>query len=198
VTLAVATYQAYLLLHVVAAVVWLGGGLTLSILGTRIAKQRDASRMVAFAKDAEWVGSHVFIPASLLVLLFGFLMIEEGPASFGEFWIQLALGLFGATFLTGSLFLGPQAGKIAKLIERLGENAPEVQQQIRRVLLISRLDLLTLYSVVVVMVAKPTTDDGLLFTVWAIVLALAAAAVVVDHRRDSAGVPDRAPVLAEE
>ena len=70
--IAVATYETYLLLHVVAAVVWLGGGLTLSILGTRIAKQRDASRMVAFARDAEWVGNHVFVPAGLLVLLFGF------------------------------------------------------------------------------------------------------------------------------
>jgi uncharacterized membrane protein len=42
VTLALATYQAYLLLHVVAAVVWLGGGLTLSILGMRIAKAEQA------------------------------------------------------------------------------------------------------------------------------------------------------------
>jgi uncharacterized membrane protein len=195
--LAVATYHAYLLLHVVAAVVWLGGGLTLTILGTRIAKQRDAARMVAFAKDAEWVGNHVFVPASLLVLLFGFLMIHEGPASFGQLWIQLALGLFAATFLTGALFLGPQAGKIAKLIGQLGEQAPEVQQQIRRVLLVSRLDLLTLYSVVVVMVAKPTADEALLFTVWAIVLALAAAAVVLDHLRDGQQAPERAAALSE-
>jgi uncharacterized membrane protein len=189
---AVVTYETYLLLHVVAAVVWLGGGLTMTILGARIAKQRDVSRMVAFARDAEWVGNHVFVPAALLVLLFGFLMIYEGPASFGQLWIQLALGLFAATFLTGAFFLGPQAGRIAKLIEQLGEQAPQVHEQIGRVLLISRLDLLTLYSIVVVMVAKPTADEMLLFTVWAIVLALAAAAVVLDHRRDSAA-PEPAP-----
>jgi uncharacterized membrane protein len=197
VILAIATYQAYLLLHVVAAIVWLGGGLTLSVLGARIAKQRDASRMAAFAKDVEWIGNRVFIPASLLVLLFGFLMIYEGPPSFGQLWIQLALGLFGATFLTGALFLGPQAGRIAKLIEEFGEASPQVQQQIRRVLLVSRLDLLTLYSIVVVMVAKPDSGDGLLFAIWAIVLALAAAIVVLDHRRDSAGEIEPAPALSD-
>jgi uncharacterized membrane protein len=184
--LALASYNAYLLLHVVAAVVWLGGGLTMSVLGTRIAKQDDPVRMAAFARDAEWIGNRVFVPAALLVLVFGFVMIHEGPASFDQLWIQLALGLFGVTFLTGALFLGPQAGKVAKLIEELGVAAPAVQEQIRRVLFVSRLDLLTLYSIVVVMVAKPTADEALLYTIWAIVLAAAVTVVTADHLRRAA------------
>ena len=195
--LALARYDVYLLLHVVAAIVWLGGGLALSILGTRIAKANDPARMVAFARDAEWMGSHVFLPASAAVLVFGFLMIHAGFPAFDQLWIQLALGLFGVTFLTGSLFLGPQAGRIAKLIEQHGEASTEVQAQIRRVLLVSRLDLLTLYSIVVVMVAKPTSDSALLFTIWAIVVAVAAALVVVDHRRESRQTPEHGAALAE-
>jgi uncharacterized membrane protein len=195
--LALARYDVYLLLHVVSATVWLGGGLTLSVLGTRIAKQRDAARMASFARDAEWIGNHVFVPASALVLVFGFLMIHAGFPSFDQLWIQLGLGLFGVTALTGSLFLGPQAGKIAKLIEQFGEESAEVQEQIRRVLLVSRLDLLTLYSIVVVMVAKPTADSPLLFTIWAIVLVVAATLVVMDHRRESRRSPERGAVLAE-
>jgi uncharacterized membrane protein len=194
--LALARYDVYLLLHVVSAIVWLGGGLTLSVLGTRIAKARDAHQMVSFARDAEWMGNHVFLPSSLLVLVFGFLMIHAGFPAFDQFWIQLALGLFAVTFLTGALFLGPQAGKIGKLIEEHGEESREVQEQIRRVLLVSRLDLLTLYSIVVVMVAKPETDNALLFTVWAIVLVIACALVVMDHRRESR-VPERGAALAE-
>jgi uncharacterized membrane protein len=183
---ALASYNAYLLLHVVAAVVWLGGGLTLSVLGARIARQHDPVRMAAFARDVEWMGTRVFIPASLLVLLFGFVMIHEGPASFDQLWIQVALGLFGVTFLTGALFLGPQAGKIAKLVEELGVAAPAVQEQIRRVLFVARLDLLTLYSIVVLMVAKPTADEALLYTIWGIVLAAAVTVVTADHLRRGA------------
>jgi uncharacterized membrane protein len=194
--LALARYDVYLMLHVISAIVWLGGGLALSVLGTRISKQRDPARMVAFAHDAEWMGNHIFLPAGLLVLVCGFLMIHAGFPAFDQFWIQLALGLFAVTFLTGSLFLGPQAGKIGKLIEQHGQESAEVQEQIRRVLLVSRLDLLTLYSIVVVMVAKPETDNALLFTIWAIVLVIACALVVMDHRRESR-VPERGAALAE-
>jgi uncharacterized membrane protein len=194
--LALARYDVYLLLHIVSAIVWLGGGLTLSILGTRIAKAHDPARMTAFARDVEWIGNHIFLPASAAVLLFGFLMIHAGFAAFDQLWIQLALGLFGVTFLTGLLFLGPQAGKIGKLIEQYGEESTQVQEQIRRVLLVSRLDLLTLYSIVVVMVAKPQTDNALLFTIWAIVLAVAAALVVIDYRRESR-TPVSGAVLSE-
>jgi uncharacterized membrane protein len=194
--LALARYDVYLMLHVISAIVWLGGGLALSVLGTRIAKQRDPARMVAFARDAEWMGNHIFLPAGLLVLVCGFLMIHAGFPAFDQFWIQLALGLFAVTFLTGSLFLGPQAGKIGKLIEQHGQESAEVQEQIRRVLLVSRLDLLTLYSIVVVMVAKPETDNALLFTIWAIVLVIACGLVVMDHRRESR-VPERGAALAE-
>jgi uncharacterized membrane protein len=197
VVLALATYDAYKLLHVVAAIVWLGGGLTLSILGTRIAKQRDAARMVSFAREAEWIGNHVFLPSALLVLLFGFLMIHAGFASFDQLWIQLALGLFAVTFLTGALFLGPQAGKIAELIEQHGDESDEVQEQIRRVLFVSRLDLLTLYSIVVVMVAKPDAHSPLLFTIWGFALLVAITLVVLDHRRENRQAPGRGAVLAE-
>jgi uncharacterized membrane protein len=195
--LALARYDVYLMLHVIAAIVWLGGGLTLSIYGTRIAKQRDAARMVSFAREGEWMGNHIFLPAALVLLVCGFLMIHAGFPAFDQFWVQLALGLFAVTFLTGSLFLGPQAGKIGKLIEEHGENSPEVQDQIRRVLPVSRLDLLTLYSIVVVMVAKPETDSTPLFTIWAIVLVIACALVVMDHRRDSRKAPERGAALAE-
>jgi len=197
VVLALATYDVYKLLHIILAIVWLGGGLTLSIYGTRIAKQRDAARMVSFAREAEWIGNHIFLPSSLLLLVLGFLMIHAGFPSFDQFWIQLALGLYAVTFLTGALFLGPQAGKIGKLIEQHGEESPEVQEQIRRVLLVSRLDLVTLYSIVVLMVAKPEPDSPLLFTIWGIVILVVLALMVLDFRRDSRKSPERGTALAE-
>lgn len=183
-TLAVSTYGSFLVVHIVAATVWLGGGLMLNLLGARIAKQGDPARLVAFAKDVEAIGNRVFVPSALLVLIFGFLLIWEGPWGFDQLWIQLALGMFVFTFLTGALFLGPTSGKIARLVGELGVEAPAVQRQIRQVLFVSRLDLLTLYSLLVVMVAKPEADDGLLFTLWGVVLAVAVVWLVAAHRRE--------------
>lgn len=114
-------YEIYLTFHVLMAIVWLGGGLALSVLGWRISLSNDGRAMAGFAKNAEWIGNRVFAPAALVLLVLGFLMIHEGPWSYDLLWIDIALAGFAVTFLTGLLVLGPQAGKIGKLV---GPRAP--------------------------------------------------------------------------
>jgi uncharacterized membrane protein len=191
-TVAVATYQAYKVVHVVAAIVWLGGALAFSALGTRVARSDDPRHVVGFLKDIKVVGDLLFAPAGILVLVFGFLMIHEGHLGFHQLWIQLGLGLFLVTFVSGMLFFGPESARIAKAIERDGPESPEAIRRVRRILLISRLDLLTIYSIAVVMVAKPTAHDGLLFGVWGATLAVLAAAALRSFLR-SGTTPAAAP-----
>lgn len=164
-------YEIYLTFHVLMAIVWLGGGLTMSLLGWRISLTNDGRAMAAFAKNVEWVGNRVFLPASLALLVLGFLMIHEGPWSYDMLWIDIGLAGFAVTFLTGLLFLGPQGGKISKLIDAEGPESPAVKAQIRGVLFVSRLDLITLFAIAGNMLVKPTGDDG-------VILAVAAAAIV--------------------
>jgi hypothetical protein len=57
--------------------------------------------------------------------------------------------------VTGAGFLGPQAGKIKKLTDERGPADPEVQQRIRRVLFVARIDNLLLLLVVLDMALKP-------------------------------------------
>ena len=176
-------YDIYLTFHVLMAIVWLGGGLAISVLGWRITLTNDGRAMAAFAKNVEWVGNRVFVPASLALLALGFLMIHDGSWSYSSLWIVIGLGGFAVTFLTGLLFLGPQGGKIGKLIDAEGVDSPAVTAQIKRVLFVSRLDLITLYAIAGNMLVKPTGDDVAILVAGAVTIVVLAAAVVWSYVR---------------
>ena len=53
------------------------------------------------------------------------------------------------------LFLGPESGRIGKLIDAHGPEHAEVGARIRRILMISRIELLLPIAVVFDMVVKP-------------------------------------------
>lgn len=152
--LAVSTYQWYLMVHVLMAVVWVGGAHAIQLFAARVLKGGDPLRLAAFSRDVEWIGTRVFIPASFLVLVFGFLLVQEADTGY-PFWVVFGLAVFVFTFLSGALFLGPESGRIGKLVDERGAADPEVQRRIKRILVYSRLDLLLLVLVVVAMVIKP-------------------------------------------
>ena len=94
------------------------------------------------------------MPMSIVVLLAGIAMVWYGPYSF-ELWIALALVGIVATALTGSLYLGPTGGKLAKLAQEKGFDDPGVTAMRDRLIVVSRLDYAVLALVVLDMVFKP-------------------------------------------
>jgi uncharacterized membrane protein len=185
----VSRYEIYLTFHVLMAIVWLGGGLAMSVLGWRIVLTNDGRAMAAFAKNVEWVGNRIFVPASLVLLVLGFLMIHDGGWSYSSLWIVIGLAGFAVTFLTGLLFLGPQGGKIGKLIDAEGAESPAVKSQIRRVLFVARLDLITLFAIAGDMLVKPTGDDVAILVAAAVAIAALATAVTWAYVRGGAPEP---------
>ncbi|MDP9070224.1 MAG: DUF2269 family protein [Actinomycetota bacterium] len=151
------TYNVLKALHVLAAVTWVGGAITINILGSRIAATNDGAGLAAFARETAWVGNFVYLPASVMVLLFGVLAVLEGDWSFGDAWVSIGLLGVLVTALTGSLFFGPESKRIARLVESQGVEHPEVRDRTTRILRMGRVDLVVLLVVVVVMVLKPGT-----------------------------------------
>jgi hypothetical protein len=80
--------------------------------------------------------------------------------SWGQNWIVLGLIAWAVSFAVGAGFLGPEGGRIAKIIERDGPESPAAQARIRRILLISRCELVVLLTVIVNMVVKPVGNAG--------------------------------------
>lgn len=148
-------YEFLLFGHLTFVAVWLGSDALMQVLGLR-ARAAGPERTAAFMADVEWVGTRILTPAALLVVIFGVWMVIEEPAwEFSQFWISAGLAVFIGSFLAGVGFLGPESGRISKLIEARGAADVEVQNRIRRVLMVSRVELLFLILLVLVMVTKP-------------------------------------------
>jgi hypothetical protein len=96
--------------------------------------------------------------------------------SWGQNWVVFGLIAWVVSFIVGAGFLGPETGRIGKIIEREGPESPEAQWRIRRTLLISRLELVVLIAVVVNMVVKPVGNAGWF---WGLLAAMAAGLVAV-------------------
>lgn len=142
-------------LHVVAAVAWVGGALTQNILATRLRRANSGPVMSNFAREAEWVGTHVYLPSSLVLLGLGIWMVATEAWDFTDLWIIIGILGIVATVITGAGFIGPTSKKIGETIAARGPDDPEVQRGMDRLLTVARVDLVVLFIVIVDMVAKP-------------------------------------------
>jgi uncharacterized membrane protein len=147
-------YEFALWVHLFGAVIWVGGAVAIQFLALRIMRANDPARLAGFARDAEWIGTRIFLPAALLLLVFGFVLMSEGNWSY-DFWVIFGLVVFALSALTGMAFLGPESGRIGKLIDQHGVEYPEVQARIKRILMLSRIEAVLLVAVVFAMVVKP-------------------------------------------
>jgi uncharacterized membrane protein len=148
-------YSVFRVVHVVLAVFWVGGGLTLTVLGLRAESLDDPREIATLARQAAFVGEKLFAPTGLVVLLMGIALVINGHLGWGHFWIVAALVGYAATFVTGVGVLSPLAKKVDALIESKGAESAEAQAAIKRILLVARVDVTVLLLVVADMTTKP-------------------------------------------
>ena len=143
------------LVHVLAAMVWVGGAVMVQIVAIRAMASKDPVRQATFSADAEWLGMRVFTPASVIVLLAGIAMVLDAGIGFTPTWILAGLGGIAFTIIIGASFLGPESGRLKALISERGGTDPEVISRRDRIFLVSRIDLAVLIFVVAMMVLSP-------------------------------------------
>ena len=148
-------YHALLAVHIVAAMVWVGGGILITLQAERARQARDDDEYVSVAVGAEFWGTRVFIPASLVLLGCGLGMVGVGHIGFGKPFVDIGLAGWTLSFLIGSAFLGPQGGKVKELLAADGSVTPLVIARVNRILWVARVDLVILLVVVVSMAVKP-------------------------------------------
>ncbi len=166
-------YEVLLFAHIALATIWLGGVVMMQLFALRALRARAPERLAQVAADVEWISNRVLLPAALGVFLLGLFLVWDGPWSFGDDWVLIALGLFAVTFLAGAVFFGPESGRIGKLIASEGIESAATQARIRRILALSRADAVVLYLIAYDMVVKPSFDDT-----GAILLGLGVAALL--------------------
>jgi uncharacterized membrane protein len=148
-------YEFLLFVHVLMAVTWVGGDIAIQVLSVRATRAKDPVRTASLTGDIEWMGLRVFMPASILLLIFGIWTASEGNWDFGQAWISIGFAAFLFSFFLGMAFLGPESGRIKKLVQDRSFEDPEVLRRIGRILLFSRVELVVLIVAIWAMVAKP-------------------------------------------
>jgi uncharacterized membrane protein len=150
-------YEVYKTLHVAFAVIWVGGGLAILVIGLLAQRASDPRELAVVVKYAEKLGQRVFTPSGLIVFAFGVAMIEKGGLGWGIFWIDFALVVWALSFLTGATYLGPTSKKLREAYQASGgEQTDAITALQRQVLTVLRFDAALLLLIVVDMVAKPT------------------------------------------
>jgi uncharacterized membrane protein len=147
-------YATWKALHVLMAIVWIGGAFMIQLFAFRILKTSDKDRIARFTKDVEFIGMRTFIPASLVLVVLGFVLVHQGHWPY-TFWIVFALIVWALSFVSGAAFLGPESGRIAKLIEERSSVDAEIQSRIERLLLHSRVEMMLIALLAMDMVLKP-------------------------------------------
>ncbi len=150
-------YDSIKFLHILAAIVWVGTGLYFQWQATRLTRAgADGQRMATLTGDIEVTGKTLLLPASLIVLVMGITLVWYTPSiAATDTWILIGLAGALATAITGSVFLGPTAGKLRAAIETEGVDAPSVVAMRRKLLTVARVDQVVLLIVIADMVFKP-------------------------------------------
>lgn len=179
-------YDVFKFLHVAFAIVWLGGALIMVILGIAAERARNDQEMVFLVRKVAWSAERIYVPASILTLIFGVV-----TTWIGGLWSSLfvILGLAGivATIALGVGVLTPRAKKVEAGYAAGGVAGPVVAL-CREILTIAKFDMVLLFTIVADMVLKPTLNDWVELTVMALVI-LVAAAVFLSPLRRTAAIP---------
>lgn len=167
-------YSIVKFLHVLAAVVWVGGGFMLMLLAVRADRAGDIPATIQAIRAAGDLGGKLMVPSSLLTLVLGLVMCWFW-VGFSELWIVIGLVGYAATFLIGTLIFKPTADRLSAMIATEGAT-PAALAEGRRILKVARFDYALMLVIVADMVLKPTAADTAILTAMALVMLAGAAA----------------------
>ncbi|HWC46357.1 MAG TPA: DUF2269 family protein [Casimicrobiaceae bacterium] len=148
-------YSLFKAVHVLGAVIWVGGGVSIMIHAIRGQRAYKPEDIVMVAKQAAFMGEKVFAPVGLVTFLMGIAMMINTSWGWGHFWIVAGLIGYASTFVVGVAFLSPMAKKIDQSAETNGPTHPETIALIEKIMLVARFDVAVLLLVVLDMVTKP-------------------------------------------
>jgi uncharacterized membrane protein len=147
-------YTLFKYVHIVSAIVWIGGVITLSILQFRIVRSSNAQAVQALSKESNFYGRAVVGPAAALTLIAGIITATRMGVSFNSLWIIWGFIAIFFSFILGTTFTRITTNRLSYLTTT-GASSQQVNAVQNRLAILSSLDILLLLSAVAAMVFKP-------------------------------------------
>lgn len=141
--------------HVLAAVIWVGGAVAIHVLARRTLRRGDSAEICAFSKEINTVAMRLFAPTSLVLLIAGAFLVNEAGYDFSDLFVALGLGGWVISFLVGIGYYGPQHRRLQALLAERGPEDPGVIANVRSAVMVNGVELLILVLVVIDMTWKP-------------------------------------------
>ena len=116
-----ALYDWLLFLHILAAMLWLGGIVVIGAFAFRILHTRQPGATAAFLGNLRVIGPLVLAPAPAILLAMGIWMVAD-RWEFDETWVSLGFGLFLVAFLIGAAHQS-RAAIAAEKASKAGDDA---------------------------------------------------------------------------
>ncbi|MDX8519077.1 DUF2269 family protein [Mesorhizobium dulcispinae] len=160
-------------LHVVSAILWVGGGFVLFLLGVLADRAGNIEDKLQAMRASGELGGRFFAPMSMLTLIFGLVMCGFW-VGFSELWVIIGLAGYATTFSIGMLVFKPTGERIGAMIAKDGVT-PAVLAIGQRMMRWARLDYAVMLAIIADMVLKPTLNDIAVLAGMALVIAAGAA-----------------------
>lgn len=165
-------YEMVKLIHIVAAICWAGGGVTLAVM-TYMSRAKDGQDLVSAFRLQEHMGDRWFVPASLTTLLSGLVLATQSQL-WSEVWVVASLAGYTIMAATGPLMLKPL---IQKTLMSADCNHPAAVASVARIYLkAASFDYSIVGIVIALMVFKPNQSDTIMLAAL-VALFVAAAGV---------------------
>lgn len=161
--------------HVLAAVLWVGGGFAMILAGLVLQRRSPAETQLALVRATSLLAPRLFIPASVITLGSGVTLLYVAGWGWQPFTI---LGLIGVVFTSvfGATVLGPNCDRAARLADAQG--AVAALPILRRTYRLAVMDYAVQFAIVFLMVSKPGWQDMAIFAGLSAIIALAALAAL--------------------
>ena len=148
-------YGALKVLHVFAAVVWVGGGAMFAMITARLLRSRDRAALGAVIPQLARQVSAAGGPASGVVLLSGIAMVLVGHIGFSALWVRLGFGGILLHVLFGAFIMRKRTMSLVQAVSVPSTDETELERAGSRMRSGMLTYLALMGAVIVVMVLKP-------------------------------------------
>lgn len=148
-------YTVLLTIHILAAILWVGGGVSVHLFGRMAQSSGDPQRMLQFSRDANHIGPRFYAPLSVILLIAGIFLVDKAGYDMSDLWVTLGFIGWAVSFAIGIGYYGRVGKKQEELVTAGKLDSPEFLALYKQVANVNLFEIAILIGVIVVMATKP-------------------------------------------